>query len=61
MRYVYPGSGEGRVKLLCGRAGGCGLGGAPTPSDQTACEEAAEAGRRIHQLMVRDDDDRHLR
>jgi hypothetical protein len=34
--------------------------GAPTPGDQTACEEAAEAGRRIHQLMVRDDNDRHL-
>jgi hypothetical protein len=35
--------------------------GAPTPGDQTACEEAAEAGRRIHQLMARGDNDRHLR
>jgi hypothetical protein len=30
-------------------------------SDRTACQEAAEAGRRIHQLMARDDDDRRLR
>jgi hypothetical protein len=34
-RYAYPGSGEGRVKLPCGRAGGCGLGrvrlGLPQP------------------------------
>jgi hypothetical protein len=34
---------------------------APTPGDQSACEEAAEAGRRIHQLMARDDNDRRLR
>ena len=31
------------------------------PGDRAACQEAAEAGRRIHQLMARDDDDRHLR
>jgi hypothetical protein len=29
--------------------------------DRAACQEAAEAGRRIHQLMARDDNDRHLR
>ena len=29
--------------------------------DRAACQEAAEAGRRIHQLMVREDNDRHLR
>jgi hypothetical protein len=29
--------------------------------DRAACQEAAEAGRRIHQLMARDDHDRHLR
>jgi hypothetical protein len=29
--------------------------------DRIACQEAAEAGRRIHQLMARDDNDRHLR
>ena len=31
------------------------------PSDRAACLEAAEAGCRIHQLMARDDHDRHLR
>jgi hypothetical protein len=31
------------------------------PSDRTACQEAAEAGRRIHQLMASDGNDRHLR
>ena len=31
------------------------------PGDRAACDEAAEAGRRIHRLMARDDDDRHLR
>jgi hypothetical protein len=31
------------------------------PSDRAACQEAAEAGRRIHQLMAREDNDRHLR
>ena len=34
---------------------------ASTPDDRTACEQAAEAARRIHQLMARDDDDRRLR
>ena len=29
--------------------------------DRTACREAAEAGRRIHQLMAGDGNDRHLR
>jgi hypothetical protein len=29
--------------------------------DRAGCQEAAEAGRRIHQLMARDDHDRHLR
>ena len=29
--------------------------------DRAACQEAAEAGRRIHQLMARYDNDRHLR
>jgi hypothetical protein len=29
--------------------------------DRTACQEAAEAGRRIHQLMAGDGNDRHLR
>jgi hypothetical protein len=29
--------------------------------DRAACRQAAEAGRRIHRLMARDDDDRHLR
>jgi hypothetical protein len=29
--------------------------------DRAACQEAAEAGRRIHQLMTRDDNDHHLR
>ena len=29
--------------------------------DRAACQEAAEAGRRIHQLMARDEHDRHLR
>jgi hypothetical protein len=29
--------------------------------DRTACQEAAEAGRRIHQLMASDGNDRHLR
>ena len=32
--YTYPGSGEGRVKPLCGRAGGCGLGGVRLGSAQ---------------------------
>jgi hypothetical protein len=31
------------------------------PGDRAACQEAAEAGRRIHQLMAREDDDRHIR
>jgi hypothetical protein len=31
------------------------------PGDRTACQEAAEAGRRIHQLMAHEDNDRHLR
>jgi hypothetical protein len=31
------------------------------PGDRAGCQEAAEAGRRIHQLMARDDNDRHLR
>jgi hypothetical protein len=31
------------------------------PGDRAACQEAAEAGRRIHQLMARDGNDRHLR
>jgi hypothetical protein len=30
------------------------------PGDRTACEEAAGAGRRIRQLMARDDDDRRI-
>jgi hypothetical protein len=30
------------------------------PGDRAGCREAAEAGRRIHQLMARDDDDRDL-
>jgi len=30
-------------------------------ADRAACQEAAAAGRRIHQLMARDDNDRHLR
>jgi hypothetical protein len=34
---------------------------ASTPDDRAACEQAAEAARRIHQLMARDDDDRRLR
>jgi hypothetical protein len=29
--------------------------------DRAACQEAAEAGRRIHQLMAGDGNDRHLR
>jgi hypothetical protein len=29
--------------------------------DRTACQEAAKAGRRIHQLMAGDGNDRHLR
>jgi hypothetical protein len=29
--------------------------------DRAACQAAAEAGRRIRQLMARDDNDRHLR
>jgi hypothetical protein len=29
--------------------------------DRTACQEAAEAGRRIHQLMAGDGNDRHVR
>jgi hypothetical protein len=29
--------------------------------DRTACQEAAEAGRRIHQLMTGDGNDSHLR
>ena len=29
--------------------------------DRSACREAAEAGRRIHQLMAGDGNDRHLR
>jgi hypothetical protein len=29
--------------------------------DRAACQEAAEAGRLIHQLMARDDNDHHLR
>jgi hypothetical protein len=29
--------------------------------DRIACQEAAEAGHRIHQLMARDDNDHHLR
>jgi hypothetical protein len=29
--------------------------------DRTACQEAAEAGRRIHHLMAGDGNDRHLR
>jgi hypothetical protein len=29
--------------------------------DRTACQEAAEAGRRIHQLMAGDGNDSHLR
>jgi hypothetical protein len=32
-----------------------------TPGDRAACQEAAEAGRRIHHLMARENDDRHLR
>jgi hypothetical protein len=32
-----------------------------TSGDRAACQEAAEAGRRIHQLLARDDHDRHLR
>jgi hypothetical protein len=31
------------------------------PGDRAACQEAAEAGHRIHQLMAREDNDRHLR
>lgn len=31
------------------------------PGDRAACQEGAEAGRRIHQLMARENDDRHLR
>ena len=31
------------------------------PGDRAACQEAAQAGRRIHQLMAREDNDRHLR
>jgi hypothetical protein len=31
------------------------------PGDRAACQAAAEAGRRIRQLMACDDDDRHLR
>ena len=31
------------------------------PGDRTACREAAEAGRRIHQLMAGDGNDRHPR
>ena len=34
---------------------------APIPGDRVACEEAAEAARRIHRLMAGDDDDRRLR
>jgi len=30
---------------------------AHTPGDRAACAEAAKAGRRIHQLMARDDND----
>jgi hypothetical protein len=32
-----------------------------TSGDRAACQEAAEAGRRIHLLMAREDNDRHLR
>jgi hypothetical protein len=31
------------------------------PDDRAACQQAAQAGRRIHQLMAHDDHDRHLR
>jgi len=41
MGYAYPGSGEGRVQLLCGRAGGCGLGG--------VCLGLPQPGHRIDQ------------
>jgi hypothetical protein len=34
---------------------------AVAPGDRAACQEAAEAGRWIHQLMARDDHDCHLR
>jgi hypothetical protein len=32
-----------------------------TSDDRAACQEAAEAGRRIHLLLAREDNDRHLR
>jgi hypothetical protein len=32
-----------------------------TSDDRAACQEAAQAGRRIHLLMAREDNDRHLR
>lgn len=35
--------------------------GALVAGDRAACQEAASAGRRIHQLMAREDHDRHLR
>jgi hypothetical protein len=31
------------------------------PGDRAACQEAAQAGRRIHLLLAREDHDRHLR
>ena len=31
------------------------------PEDRAACREAAQAGDRIHQLLAREDNDRHLR
>jgi hypothetical protein len=31
------------------------------PGDRAACLEAAETGRRIHLLLAREDNDRHLR
>jgi hypothetical protein len=34
---------------------------AQMPDDRAACQEAAAAGRRIRQLMARENDDRHLR
>jgi hypothetical protein len=47
-------------ELLCerlARAADCAL----IPGDRAACQEAAAAGRRVHQLMAREDNDRHLR
>jgi hypothetical protein len=32
-----------------------------TSDDRAACQEAAQAGRRIHLLMARENNDRHLR